>query len=77
VVRLDVIGDAGGDDFAFCYSTMPRGVIVQLGHSRTMFAGLCECTIFLHVAANSANVVAVICQAMIFARGRQLGKFYC
>jgi hypothetical protein len=43
-----------------------------------MFAGFVRVHDFLHVVRNSANVVAVIeLQAMIFARGRPLGKFYC
>jgi hypothetical protein len=41
-----------------------------------MFAGFVRVQFFA-VAAISANVVAVIVKAMIFASGRQLGKFYC
>jgi len=54
----------------------PRGVIVQLGHCWTVFAGFVR-VLFFAVVAISANVVAVIVKAMIFASGRQLGKFYC
>jgi hypothetical protein len=76
-------GDAGGDDFASLrtkaraaaesalYDAL-RGVIVQRW---TMFAGFVRVLFFAVVAVS--NVVAVIVKAMIFARSRQLGKFYC